>query len=54
MTVCFYTDAAKELLKRDSFEIDITFERIKDSAINEVVFAAFLPELNKGETLIYL
>lgn len=54
MAVCFYTEAAKVLLNRDSFEIDMTFKRIKASKINEVVFAAFLPELNKGKTLIHL
>ena len=51
MAVCFYTEAAKVLLKLDSFEIDMTFKRVKASEINEVVFAAFLPELNKGKTL---
>jgi hypothetical protein len=51
MAVCFYTEAAKVLLKRDSFEIDMTFKRVKASEINEVVFAAFLPELNKGKSL---
>ncbi|OAF57839.1 hypothetical protein VC83_05497 [Pseudogymnoascus destructans] len=52
MAVCFYTEAAKVLLKRDSFEIDMTFKRIKASEINEVVFAAFLPELNKVVTFV--
>ncbi|KFY25698.1 hypothetical protein V491_01634, partial [Pseudogymnoascus sp. VKM F-3775] len=52
MAVCFYTEAAKVLLKRDSFELDMTFKRIKASDINEVVFAAFLPELNKVMTFV--
>ncbi|OBT90096.1 hypothetical protein VE02_02521 [Pseudogymnoascus sp. 03VT05] len=52
MAVCFYTEAAKVLLNRDSFEIDMTFKRIKASEINEVVFAAFLPELNKVMTFV--
>ena len=42
------------LLKKDSFEIDMTFKRVKASEINKVVFAAFLLELNKGKSLIYL
>lgn len=50
----FYTKAAKVLLKRDLFKINITFKRIKASKINKVVFAAFLLELNKGKTLIHL
>ena len=53
MAVCFYTEAAKVLLKQESFEIDMTFKRIKSADINEVVFAAFLPEINKGKRLIY-
>jgi hypothetical protein len=48
--VCFYTDAVKVMLEKDSFEIDMTFKRIRDSDINEVVFAAFIPEVNKGKS----
>ncbi len=53
MAVCFYLEAAKVLLKQNTFEVDMTFKRIKAADINEVVFAAFLPELGKGKTLIY-
>ena len=50
--ICGYTESFQLLLRQESFEIDMTFKRVKDSNINEVVFAKFMPEQNKG-ILIY-
>jgi hypothetical protein len=50
MAICCYKDALNILITRESFEVDMTFQRIKDTSINEIVFAAFIPELNKGNS----
>jgi hypothetical protein len=54
MAICCFKEALKVLVSLTSFEVDMTFKRVKDTNINEVVFAAFLPGLNKSNIfLIY-
>lgn len=48
MVICCFQEAAQVLLSLESFEVDMTFKRIKDSSINEVVFAGFINDHNKG------
>lgn len=48
MAICFFKESISVLATLSSFEVDMTFKRVKDSDINEVVFAAFLPTINKG------
>jgi len=50
--ICLFKRQAEILFKLLSFEVDMAFKRIKDSKTNEVVFAAFIPELNKGKILL--
>ena len=54
MAICFYKQSLEVLATLSSFKVNMTFKRVKDSDINKVVFAAFLPSINKGkDTLIY-
>ncbi|KFY79201.1 hypothetical protein V498_08982 [Pseudogymnoascus sp. VKM F-4517 (FW-2822)] len=48
VAICCYKEASKVLFLQESFEVDMTFKRVQGSEINEVVFAAFIPQLNKG------
>lgn len=52
MIICCYEKAAKLLVTRETFEVDMTFHRIYDSDIHEVVFAAYVPELSKGKSVM--
>jgi hypothetical protein len=47
--ICLFKRQAEIISKLKSFEADMAFKRVQDSEINEVVFAAFLPEINKGQ-----
>jgi hypothetical protein len=53
MVICCFQEAAKVLMTLEAFEVDMTFKRVKDSKINEVVFAGFIPIQNKGKRLIH-
>jgi len=48
LVVCLFKRQAQILFELLSFEVDMAFKRIKDGDTNEVVFASFIPELNKG------
>jgi hypothetical protein len=47
--ICFFKRQVEILFKLKSFEVDMSFKRIRDDNTNEIVFAAFLLKLNKGE-----
>ncbi|KFX86620.1 hypothetical protein V490_09003 [Pseudogymnoascus sp. VKM F-3557] len=49
MVICCFREAAKVLISLEAFEVDMTFKRVKDSKINEVVFAGFVPIQNKEQ-----
>jgi len=46
--ICLFKEQAEIFLQQDSFEVDMSFKRIRDSNIHEIVFAKFIPEVNKG------
>ncbi|RDW94632.1 hypothetical protein BP5796_00395 [Coleophoma crateriformis] len=52
MAICCLKEAIKVLVQLESFEVDMSFKRVQDSEINEVVFAANLPQLNKVMTFV--
>lgn len=54
MAICCYRKSLEVLATLTSFEVDMTVKRVKDSNINEVVFGAFLTNLNKGNFLLHL
>ncbi|KAF1814376.1 hypothetical protein P152DRAFT_413142 [Eremomyces bilateralis CBS 781.70] len=47
LVTCFFKEQVKIILDRESFEIDMGFKRVRDKDINEIVFAAYLPENEK-------
>ena len=49
MIVCFFKQQAEILLDLNSFEVDMSFKRIKMKGLNEVVLAAYLVEHGKGK-----
>lgn len=48
MVICFFKEQATIFAELESFEIDMSFKRVKSRDINEVVFATFHPKLNKS------
>ncbi|CAG8980989.1 hypothetical protein HYALB_00013550 [Hymenoscyphus albidus] len=52
MAICCFKEATKILATLESFEVDMSFKRVQSSDINEVVFAAFIPQLNKIMTFV--
>jgi hypothetical protein len=48
MILCFLDEQARVLLKQKSFEVDMSFKRIKTKGLNEVVLAAYISEHGKG------
>jgi hypothetical protein len=49
LVVCLFKRQAQILFELTSFEVDMAFKRVRDGDINEIVFASFLPELNKSK-----
>jgi hypothetical protein len=49
MIICALIEQLKLLYSLTSFEIDMSFKRVKSSTLNEVVFATFLPRHGKGK-----
>jgi hypothetical protein len=50
MIICFYDEQAQILLGLTSFEIDMSFKRIKTKGLNEVVLASYMIEHGKGKS----
>ena len=48
MVICFFKKQAEILSSLESFEIDMSFKRVRRSNMNEVVFATYSYEQNKG------
>lgn len=44
MVICFSQEQAKLLLQRDHFQVDMSFKRIRQREMNEVVFAGMMHE----------
>lgn len=50
MIICAYDGQAQMLTKCATYEVDISYKRVKDKDIKEVVFASFYPEIGKIRT----
>lgn len=50
MIICGFDQQIQFLASLPSFEVDMSYKRVK-GAFNEVIFATFLPDHNKGELL---
>jgi len=49
MIICVFKEQARLLLTLASFEVGMSYKRIKSSKMNEVVFATYLPEHGKSK-----
>jgi hypothetical protein len=52
MVLCAYKEQIQLLAKLSSFEVDMSFKRIRSKDMNEVLFATFLPDQSKIITLL--
>lgn len=48
MVICFFREQAKILLAQDSFEVDMSFKRLRMKNTNEITFAVWLENHSKG------
>jgi hypothetical protein len=48
MIFCFFLQQAEILLNLSSFEVDMSFKRVKTKGLNEVVLASYIVEHGKG------
>lgn len=48
MVICFYKRQAELLLEQISFEVDMSFKRIRQKNMNEIIFANFMPNHGKS------
>lgn len=49
MIICLFTGQAHLLTKASSYEIDMSYKRVKDQDIKEVVFASFFPSIGRSK-----
>jgi hypothetical protein len=49
MIICAFDSQAHMLAKSSSYEVDMSYKRVKDKDIKEVVFACYYPELGRSE-----
>ena len=49
MILCGFKDQIKLLNTLTSFEVDMSYKRIRQKGMNEVVFATFLPTHGKSK-----
>jgi hypothetical protein len=49
MVFCAYTKQIELLAKLSSFEVDMSYKRIRSKNMNEVLFATFLPESSRSK-----
>ena len=49
MILCGFRDQIEVLSSLQSFEVDMSYKRIRSKDMNEVLFATFLPEESKSE-----
>jgi hypothetical protein len=49
MIICLLREQAELLLTLSSFEIDMSYKRIKSKKMNEVVFATYLSQHGKSK-----
>jgi len=49
MILCAFKEQIKLLTTLTSFEVDMSYKRIRQKGMNEVVFATFVPEHGKSK-----
>ena len=49
MIICLFTEQAHLLTKASSYEVDMSYKRVKDKDMKEVVFASFFPEIGRSK-----
>lgn len=47
--ICILQDQAKLFQSLRSFEVDMSFKRVREGRFNEVIFAVFLEDHGKGK-----
>ena len=50
MIVCFYKQQAEIFSRLSTFEVDMSFKRIRQKDLNEVIFAALIPSQGKSKS----
>jgi hypothetical protein len=48
MIICAFKEQLDLLQSLSSFEVDMCYKRLKKGGLNEVLFAAFLPEVGRS------
>ena len=48
MIICFLQEQARIFLAQRTFEVDMSFKRIVEKNINEIIFAVWLEEHSKS------
>lgn len=51
MIICLLTEQAYLFTKASSYEVDMSYKRVKDKGMKEVVFASFFPEIGRGKLI---
>ena len=54
MIICFLQEQAKIFLAQRTFEVDMSFKRIIERNMNEIVFAVWLEEHGKSIIMEYI
>ena len=54
MIICFLQEQAKIFLTQRTFEVDMSFKRILERNMNEIVFAVWLEEHGKSIVIEYI
>jgi len=48
MIICFLKAQAEIFLQQKTFEVDMSYKRIRQKDMNEIIFAGFFREHGKG------
>jgi hypothetical protein len=54
MVFCAYKSQVELLTQLSSFEVDMSYKRIRNKNMNEVLFATFLPDQAKSKSLLLI
>jgi hypothetical protein len=49
MIICMFNGQANLLANADLYEVDMSFKRVKDKDMKEVVFAKFVPQIGRSK-----
>jgi hypothetical protein len=52
MVICAYKEQVQLLAQLSSFEVDMSYKRVRSKDINEVLFATFVPDQCKSKCLL--